>query len=106
AFASLMQASTLPTAMFVSNDMMAMGFIHAAYNAGVSIPAQLSVIGYDDIELARYLTPALTTIHQPKQQLGRTAVEVLLERLDNPGGSKTIQLAPSLVIRNTVKSLI
>lgn len=105
AFESLMQAPTRPTAMFVSNDVMAMGFIHAAYYAGINIPEQLSVIGYDDIELARYLTPALTTIHQPKQQLGRTAVEVLLERLNNPGSSsKTIQLEPSLVIRDTVKS--
>ncbi|MGL4473293.1 MAG: substrate-binding domain-containing protein [Shewanella sp.] len=105
AFADLIKAPNLPTAMFVGNDMMAMGFMHAAYNAGLNIPEQLSVIGYDDIELARYLTPALTTIHQPKQQLGHTAVEVLLARLDNPGSSKTIQLEPSLVVRDSVKKI-
>jgi LacI family transcriptional regulator len=86
--------------------MMAMGVINAANEKGVKIPDDLSIIGYDDIHISKFMTPALTTIHQPKYRLGKAAVEALLRKLD---GSETepqvVQLEPALVERKTVKAV-
>ncbi|MBD1576478.1 substrate-binding domain-containing protein [Vibrio sp. S11_S32] len=101
---SLAQGSSLPTALFACNDMMAMGLINAASQDGLHIPNDISVIGYDDIQLAKYITPSLTTIHQPKHQLGKTAVDTLLARLNEPKSPQQIvQLEPTLVARHSVK---
>ncbi|PSW28891.1 transcriptional repressor PurR [Photobacterium phosphoreum] len=104
AFMKMYQQNTLPSAIFVSNDMMAMGVIHAASECGIRVPDDLSLIGYDDIHIAKFMSPALTTIHQPKYRLGQAAVETLLKRLDNPtSDAQTIQLEPTLVTRSSVK---
>lgn len=103
AFNAMFDKGPLPTALFVSNDMMAMGVINAANEKGIKIPEQLSIIGYDDIQISKFMTPALTTIHQPKYRLGKAAVEALLNKLD--GGqtdSQVVQLEPTLIERNTV----
>lgn len=65
AFEKLYQRGKLPSALFVSNDMMAMGVIQAASQRGLRVPDDLSLIGYDDVHIAKFMTPALTTIHQP-----------------------------------------
>jgi LacI family transcriptional regulator len=97
------QASALPTAFFVGNDMMAMGLMNAAHSCGIDIPGQLSVIGYDNIYIAKYTTPSLTTIHQPKQRLGNAAVEALLNRLEKRLTEPQVEhLEPELVIRDSV----
>ena len=63
-------------------------------------------MGYDDIKLAKYITPSLTTIHQPKHRLGQQAVDTLLDKINNKTTSnKVIQLEPTLVERDSVKSL-
>ena len=99
-------ALAFPTAFFACNDMMAMGLINAATEDGLKIPSDLSIIGYDDIHLAKYITPSLTTIHQPKHQLGKTAVDTLLARLENPTQpQQVVQLEPALVSRSSVSSL-
>jgi DNA-binding LacI/PurR family transcriptional regulator len=67
------------SAVFCYNDMIAVGALMACRELGVKVPEQLSVVGYDDIELAQYVTPALTTIHQPKLRLGQLAMEMLLD---------------------------
>jgi LacI family transcriptional regulator/LacI family repressor for deo operon, udp, cdd, tsx, nupC, and nupG len=67
------------TAVFCYNDMIAVGALLAAKACAVAVPEQLSVIGFDDIELAQYVTPALTTVHQPKLPLGEKAMEMLLD---------------------------
>ncbi|SMY35298.1 substrate-binding domain-containing protein [Photobacterium andalusiense] len=104
AFMEMYQQGRLPSAIFVANDMMAMGVINAANECGIDIPNDLSLIGYDDIHIAKFMSPALTTIHQPKYRLGQAAVETLLKRLDNPTcDAQTIQLEPTLVIRSSVK---
>lgn len=104
AFMKMHHRGTLPSAIFVSNDMMAMGVINAANECGIKIPDDLSLIGYDDIHIAKYMSPALTTIHQPKYRLGQAAVETLLKRLDNQVSDiQVIQLEPTLVTRNSVK---
>ena len=70
------------TAVFCYNDMIAVGALLACRDLGVAVPGQLSVIGFDDIEMARYVTPPLTTIHQPKLRLGELAMEMLLDILE------------------------
>ncbi len=70
------------TAVFCYNDMIAVGALLACRDLGVAVPEQLSVIGFDDIEIARYVTPPLTTIHQPKLRLGELAMKMLLDILE------------------------
>ncbi|WP_028767722.1 substrate-binding domain-containing protein [Shewanella fidelis] len=84
AFAKLQAQGELPSALFVCNDMMAIGVLHEAQRSGVQIPQQLSVIGYDNIQLAKFMTPALTSIHQSKARLGAAAVNALIARLHEP----------------------
>lgn len=92
-----------PEAVFTSNDAMAVGVYHALYQAGMTVPQDMAVMGYDDIELARYMTPPLTTIHQPKDELGQLAVDALLQRLAEPGASpQQLVLTPELVERDSV----
>ncbi|WP_417882931.1 substrate-binding domain-containing protein [Vibrio rumoiensis] len=103
AYQTLKHNGPLPSALFVCNDMMALGLINAASQDGTKIPQDLSIIGYDDIHLTKYITPSLTTIHQPKHQLGKTAVDTLLSRLENPDSpQQVIQLEPTLVERHSV----
>ncbi len=106
AFEKLYQRGKLPSALFVSNDMMAMGVIQAASQRGLRVPDDLSLIGYDDVHIAKFMTPALTTIHQPKYRLGKAAVDTLLYRLENPDATaQVVQLEPTLVVRSSVCSL-
>lgn len=70
------------TAAFCYNDMIAIGFVDGCRQQGVAIPEELSVVGFDDIEVASYVTPALTTIHQSRLQLGQLAMEMALDLLD------------------------
>jgi LacI family transcriptional regulator len=96
----------LPSAIFVCNDMMAMGVINAASEHGIRIPEDVSIIGYDDIHISKFMNPALTTIHQPKYRLGQAAVEAVLAKVKNPDSvSQVVQLEPTLVTRETVKQL-
>lgn len=73
-----------PHAVFAGNDAVAVGVYQALYQAGLSVPQDMAVMGYDDIELARYLAPPLSTIHQPKDSLGELAIDALINRLQNP----------------------
>lgn len=106
AFEKLYERGKLPSALFVSNDMMAMGVIQAASQRDLRVPDDLSLIGYDDVHIAKFMTPALTTIHQPKYRLGKAAVDTLLYRLENPDTTaQVVQLEPTLVVRNSVRKL-
>lgn len=106
AFEKLYERGKLPSALFVCNDMMAMGVIQAANQRGLRIPDDLSLIGYDDVHIAKFMTPALTTIHQPKYRLGKAAIDTLLYRLENPDTTaQVVQLEPTLVVRSSVCSL-
>jgi DNA-binding LacI/PurR family transcriptional regulator len=72
------------TAVFVANDQMALGLLHAVAEAGLSVPQDLSVVGFDDIPEARHFPPPLTTVRQDFAELGRRAIAVLLEEIE-PG---------------------
>ncbi|MDW2330226.1 substrate-binding domain-containing protein [Vibrio sp. 1069] len=103
AFKKMAQRGALPSSIFVSNDMMAMGVINAANELGIKVPDDLSIIGYDDIHIAKFMSPSLTTIHQPKYRLGQAAVETLVRRLDDKSNdAQVVQLEPTLVVRNSV----
>lgn len=82
---------------------MAMGAICAADEMGLRVPQDISVIGYDNVRNARYFTPALTTIHQPKERLGTMAFDMLLDRIvSKREDSQTIEVHPKLVERRSV----
>ncbi|MBC1186545.1 MULTISPECIES: ribose operon transcriptional repressor RbsR [Kluyvera] len=103
AMQQLLKHPERPDAVFVGNDAMAVGAYQALYQAGLRIPQDMAVIGYDDIELARYMTPPLTTIHQPKDELGELAIDVLIHRIAQPGQKQQrMQLTPELVVRGSV----
>ena len=92
----------MPTAIFAGNDMIALGVLRAAAECQVSVPRQLSVVGFDDIEVSRYLHPALTTVGQSIGQLGETAAARLLARIRTPGLSAEQRLIePTLVLRES-----
>ncbi|MNS19748.1 Ribose operon repressor [compost metagenome] len=95
-----------PSALFVCNDMMAMGVISAAHRAGLQIPRDLSLVGYDNVALAQYMSPPLTTINQPKEELGRLAVTRLLARINGEQiDNRMITVDPDLVIRDSCAPL-
>jgi len=92
------------TALFAFNDISAMGAIRALRKAGLRVPSDVSVVGFDDIQSAAYQNPALTTVRQPLREMGRIAAETLLRRIrragaDSQGGE--IMVAPRLMIRET-----
>lgn len=98
----LMKRADPPTAIFAFNDVIAVGAMHAASQMGYSLPGDLSVIGFDDIPLAAYVIPELTTVAQPIYGIGQTAVEVMLRKLANPDQPlEKIKLETRLVVRKS-----
>jgi LacI family transcriptional regulator len=95
-----------PTAIFASNDVMAMAAMDAVRERGMRIPDDISIIGYDDIPQASMTRPALTTIRQPLEQMGRIAAQVLFEILRNPEHKHNrVELPTEIIIRDsTAKS--
>ncbi|MBG6055457.1 DNA-binding LacI/PurR family transcriptional regulator [Salinibacterium sp. CAN_S4] len=88
------------TAMFAGNDQMALGFIHACWDSGLSVPGDMSVVGFDDIPEAAHFYPPLTTVRQNFPEIGRRAVSLLLTELQ--GGTATHdQIMPELVVRRS-----
>jgi len=91
-----------PTAIFASNDNMAVGALRAAAERNLRVPADLSVVGFDDSELARVVTPNLTTVRQPLEEMGRMAVSLLTRLIDGQSvETLRVELATRLVIRQS-----
>ncbi|AUI66735.1 MULTISPECIES: substrate-binding domain-containing protein [Glaesserella] len=98
----LLALNHLPKAVFAMSDSIAIGAYQAIYRAGLRIPQDIALIGYDNIELAQYLYPPLSTIHQPKARLAKAAVEKLIQRIHQPETAiETIKLTPELVVRDS-----
>jgi LacI family transcriptional regulator, galactose operon repressor len=97
--AVLLKLDPRPTAIFAGNDEMAAGVLHAARQLGVRVPEDLSVVGFDDFEIARRLWPSLTTIRTPTREIGRLAVERLMGRDDQ--GREPNDRLPALVVRES-----
>ena len=96
-------AGERPTAIFAANDMIGLGVLRAAAEQGIRVPEQLSVIGFDDIQLSRYVYPALTTVGQRIGELGESAAERLLARIAGAAGTAATQhiIAPQIVVRES-----
>ncbi|RFU45028.1 LacI family DNA-binding transcriptional regulator [Paraburkholderia sp. DHOC27] len=107
----LMTLEPRPTAVFASNDDMAAGVMHAAYGLGLSLPADVSVAGFDDSDIARTVWPPLTTIHQPLLEMAAKAVDALVAEVKDRGaGDYVSSLKPfifdcTLMIRGSVAAL-
>lgn len=94
-----------PTAIFASNDLLAFGTMEAIRQRGLSIPEDISVIGFDDIPQASWVYPALTTVHQPLDKMGRLAVKMLLEHIDSPEYLPYVAtLATELIVRDSCQA--
>lgn len=96
-----------PTAVFCCNDVMALGAISAIGEKGLSVPNDISIIGYDNIHASRFYSPPLTTIHQSKTRLGQMAIDLLLARINDKSmtESRIEAFHPELVVRKSVKKL-
>jgi DNA-binding LacI/PurR family transcriptional regulator len=80
----LLSRSPLPTAIMATNDMMAFGVLHECRAAGLRVPEDVSLVGFDDVAFASISQPALTTVCLPRTELGRLAVEALLATIEHP----------------------
>ncbi|MBE2893763.1 substrate-binding domain-containing protein [Spirabiliibacterium falconis] len=100
---TLLQQSPRPSAVFACSDTIAIGAYHAIWQAGLQVGKDISIIGYDDIHMTQYLTPPLSTIHQPKNTMAKNAVEILLDKINHPQReNRIIQFEPILVLRNSI----
>ncbi len=106
----LLKIRPLPTAVFCFNDLMAIGALRAMSDAGISVPRQVSLAGFDNIEYSNYTQPALTTFDQPKRAIGAEAASLLLERIHQARNNEkpepiTRQMRGKLLVRNSTAPL-
>ena len=94
-----------PTALFTSNDHLALGAIKALGENGVRVPGDMSIVGFDDIPEAAFLRPALTTIRQDFDQLGKLAIERMLIQLREPTKREALTISPELIVRESTQQL-
>ena len=98
----LLSQPSRPSAIFALADSMAVGALHAAAHLGIDVPGELSVMGFDNISLAAYVIPPLTTVAQPIAAIGESAVQILLRRLqDRDTPPETVMLNTQLIVRQS-----
>jgi len=91
-----------PSAILCSSDLMAMGAIRALQESGLSVPGDVSVVGFDDIQGAAFHNPSLTTIRQPLHEMGAVAARILLQRIRGQASfPDVVPIHPELVIRES-----
>jgi len=90
-----------PTAVYIASDSMAISFMKTVMEAGVNVPDDLSVVGFDGIEFAEFITPTLTTIQQPRHEIGRTGALTLIESLRKGTRPKSVKLEAPLIVRDS-----
>ncbi|GJM69201.1 hypothetical protein HMSSN036_14170 [Paenibacillus macerans] len=93
-----------PTAIFCLNDLVAIGALKAAAKAGLKVPGDISIVGYDDIPFASNSIPELTTVSLRANELGRTAAEILHKMITKDKVAKTTLLKPELVVRESTSA--
>jgi LacI family transcriptional regulator len=99
---NLLQLSNRPTAIFAANDLMALGAIYAIQDAGLSVPDDMAVVGYDNREFTWIVRPNITTVVMPVYEMGRIAAEILLQQItDGTHEHEEVKVKGELVIRDT-----
>jgi LacI family transcriptional regulator len=102
---ALMDIHDPPTAIFASNDVMAMGAMDAVRSRRLRVPDDISIVGFDDIPQAASVRPELTTVRQPLEQMGRVATQMLLDLLKNAEKEiSRIELPTELIVRGSTSS--
>jgi len=102
AFQALLKLETPPTAIFACNDLMAIGGLCATQQMGLHVPKDVSIVGYDDIALASFSTPPLTTVAQPKYAIGKLTARALVDRIKHPESPlRREMLETNLAIRHS-----
>ncbi len=97
-----LQAGNGPSAVFASNDQLALGLLHAFAEAGVDVPGEVSVVGFDDVQGSEHFIPPLTTVRQPFHELGRRSLAVMLDALTAaPDGAGRELIRPALIVRSS-----
>ncbi|MFB5678896.1 LacI family DNA-binding transcriptional regulator [Paenibacillus terreus] len=91
----------LPSAFFIANDPMAIGAMRALYDEGIKVPDEVAVVGFDDIDLAGFVQPSLTSVKIYTEQMGRTAVNLLCERIKGRDIPLTVTVSTKLVVRES-----
>ncbi len=100
-FRLLMASKPTPTAIVCGNDVLALGALLEAQKLGIAVPAQLSIVGFDDLELSRHVQPALTTLHVPSETLWRTVAERVIAALEQRPVQAATELQVELVVRES-----
>jgi DNA-binding LacI/PurR family transcriptional regulator len=101
AMAQLLALAERPTAVFCYNDMSALGALRQVRVAGLQVPGDISLTGFDDLYFSQYMQPALTTLRQPMRQMGRMAMETLIQLLKGSASAHSIKVAAELVLRES-----
>jgi LacI family transcriptional regulator len=100
-------ADRRPTAAFCANDLLALGLLQQCVSLGLRVPEDLAIVGYDDIEFAAAAAVPLTSVRQPRQLLGRTAAELLLDESSNPDHEhQRVTFTPELVVRTSTRGTL
>jgi len=101
AMQTLLARDVHPTAVFCYNDTQAFGALKALHEAGIAVPDGMSVVGFDDIEFCEYSSPALTTVRQPRFELGHTGAKILFEMLEGTTMAQRAMIEPALILRKS-----
>jgi len=106
AMEKILKLEDRPTAIFCMGDEIAVGAMQTIKEAGLNVPDDFSIVGFDDIEISQYLNPALTTIRQQKGEMGIEAANMVLEMINNPGKKVEAEIIDTeFVLRNSTKKL-
>lgn len=97
----LLRSQKPPTAIFLANDVMAIGAINAAHETGLRVPEDISIVGFDDIPFSNYTSPALTTVHQPAFEKGVRAAELLISLLETQEPQESVILPMQMAVRKS-----
>jgi LacI family transcriptional regulator len=98
---AILRHRSRPTAVFCANDIQAIGAMYECQEAGVKVPEQMSIVGFDDLPISQYTHPQLTTVRVPADDMGRRATEMLLAAIDGKPGDQRVELTTDLVVRRS-----
>jgi LacI family transcriptional regulator len=104
AFQQLVESGTVPTVVFCGNDVLAVGAMKQAQKMGFNVPSDISITGFDDIEIARVVSPELCTVHVPHRKMGARAADILIDMVEGHPYPHTTQLDASLEIRGSLSA--